>query len=55
MESIKKDDPNFVNADAYYSLAIIYVFLSIFNWSAPSVISVIGAKFSMLVGGITYL
>ncbi|ENN73610.1 UNC93-like protein MFSD11 [Dendroctonus ponderosae] len=55
INSIKKDVPDFANAEAYYSLAIIYTFLAIFNWAAPSIISVIGSKFSMLAGGITYL
>ncbi|XP_050301655.1 UNC93-like protein MFSD11 [Anthonomus grandis grandis] len=55
IESIKLDDENFKEANAYYSMAIIYVFLAIFNWTSPSAISVIGAKFSMLIGGITYL
>lgn len=55
IESIKTDHEDFKAANAYYSLAIIYIFLAVFNWTAPSVISVIGAKFSMIVGGITYL
>ncbi|CAG9771130.1 unnamed protein product [Ceutorhynchus assimilis] len=55
IESIKKDNDSFENADAYYSLAIIYIFMAVFNWTSPSVISVIGAKFAMLAGGITYL
>nr|CAI5855156.1 unnamed protein product [Callosobruchus analis] len=54
IESIKEDDESF-DASAYYSLGIIYVFFSVFNWSTPSVISVIGPKFSMLLGGITYV
>ncbi|VEN47295.1 unnamed protein product [Callosobruchus maculatus] len=54
IESIKEDDKSF-DASAYYSLGIIYVFFSVFNWSTPSVISVIGPKFSMLLGGITYV
>ncbi|CAH1112472.1 unnamed protein product, partial [Psylliodes chrysocephalus] len=54
LESIEQDDPNF-DGKAYYSLAIVYVFFSVFNWAAPSVISIIGPKFSMLLGGITYL
>ncbi|CAH1171251.1 unnamed protein product [Phaedon cochleariae] len=53
-DSIYKDDPSF-DVKAFYSLAIIYVFFSVFNWSAPSVISLIGPKFSMVAGGITYL
>ncbi|CAH1961919.1 unnamed protein product [Acanthoscelides obtectus] len=54
IESIKEDDNSF-NASAYYSLSIIYTFFSVFNWSAPSVIAVIGPKFSMFIGGTTYM
>ncbi|XP_030750879.1 UNC93-like protein MFSD11 [Sitophilus oryzae] len=54
IDSIKSDDPNF-NGNAYISLAIVYVFFALFNWTAPSVISLIGPKFAMLIGGITYL
>lgn len=52
--SIKRDDPNFTGS-GYTSLCIIYATLSIFNWIAPSVISVIGPKISMLIGSVTYL
>ncbi|XP_022911255.1 UNC93-like protein MFSD11 isoform X2 [Onthophagus taurus] len=41
--------------DGYISLAIIYVTFSVFNWSAPSVISLVGPKFSMFIGAITYV
>ncbi|CAG9862335.1 unnamed protein product [Phyllotreta striolata] len=54
LTSIQNEDHTF-NGEAYYSLAIIYVFFSVFNWIAPSVISVIGSKFSMLIGGVTYM
>ncbi|KAJ8983849.1 hypothetical protein NQ317_016454 [Molorchus minor] len=54
ISSIVEDDPDF-DGKAYYSLAIIYLFLSVFNWAAPSVISLIGPKFSMILGGFTYL
>lgn len=40
---------------AYYGIAIVYFFFAIFNWSAPSVISLIGPKFSMIFGGAAYL
>ncbi|KAJ8938342.1 hypothetical protein NQ318_000134 [Aromia moschata] len=52
--SITEDDESF-QGKAYYSLAIIYLALSICNWASPSVINIIGPKFSMIVGGITYL
>nr|XP_023023636.1 UNC93-like protein MFSD11 [Leptinotarsa decemlineata] len=54
LSSITSEDPTFTG-NAYYSLAIIYVVFSIFNWAAPSVISVIGPKFSMVLGGCAYL
>ncbi|XP_060535098.1 UNC93-like protein MFSD11 isoform X2 [Cylas formicarius] len=54
LESIKKDEPSF-DGEAYYSLAIIYAFLAVFNWTSPSVISMIGPKFAMLCGAVTYL
>ncbi|XP_057652490.1 UNC93-like protein MFSD11 [Diorhabda carinulata] len=53
-DSIEKEDHSY-NGDAYYSQAIIYSFFSIFNWSAPSVISIIGPKFSMFLGGTVYV
>uniref|UniRef100_H2YJY7 UNC93-like protein MFSD11 n=1 Tax=Ciona savignyi TaxID=51511 RepID=H2YJY7_CIOSA len=42
------------NGDGYTSLAIIYVVFAFANWLAPSVVSVLGNKFSMVAGGITY-
>ncbi|XP_028129940.2 UNC93-like protein MFSD11 [Diabrotica virgifera virgifera] len=53
-DSIVKDDPTY-DGDAYYSQAIIYGFFSLFNWSAPSVVSIIGPKFSMFLGGTVYV
>ena len=38
----------------YTSLAIIYSVFACANWLAPSVVSVIGPKYSMMVGGLTY-
>ncbi|KAF7270621.1 hypothetical protein GWI33_016417 [Rhynchophorus ferrugineus] len=54
IDSIIADDPDF-KGNAYVSLAIVYVFLAVFNWAAPSAISILTAKYSMLIGGITYL
>lgn len=54
IQSIKKDDPNF-HGSGYYSLAIIYATFALANWIAPSSIAVIGAKWSMFTGAITYL
>ncbi|XP_044269343.1 UNC93-like protein MFSD11 [Tribolium madens] len=50
----KKNDTSF-QGDGYVSLSIIYAVMSILNWAAPSVISVIGPNFAMLFGGITYV
>lgn len=54
IDSIHKEDESF-DADGYISLAIIYAVLSVCNWGAPSTISIIGPKFSMLIGAVTYL
>ncbi|KAJ3663428.1 hypothetical protein Zmor_007691 [Zophobas morio] len=54
IDSIQQDDPDF-EGDGYVSLSIIYAVMSILNWAAPSVISVIGPNFAMLIGGVTYL
>ena len=40
--------------NGYTSLAIIYIVFACANWLAPSVVSVIGPKYSMVVGGLTY-
>ncbi|XP_075230897.1 UNC93-like protein MFSD11 [Lycorma delicatula] len=53
LESIKKDTKDFTG-DGYTSLAIIYVVFSVCNWLAPSVISLCGARLSMILGSITY-
>ncbi|KZS04435.1 Protein unc-93 A [Daphnia magna] len=53
IKSITQEDPTF-KADGFISLAIIYAVLSISNWISPSIISVIGPKWSMLVGGFFY-
>ena len=42
------------HGNGYTSLAIIYIVFALANWLAPSVVSVIGPKYSMVVGGITY-
>ncbi|XP_046439312.1 UNC93-like protein MFSD11 [Daphnia pulex] len=53
IKSITQEDPSFI-ADGFTSLAIIYAVLSISNWISPSIISVIGPKWSMIVGGFFY-
>ncbi|KAL3285315.1 hypothetical protein HHI36_019424 [Cryptolaemus montrouzieri] len=54
LKNVQQDDPNFTGT-GYTSLAIIYAALAIFNWIAPSAISVIGPKFSMFIGSLTYM
>lgn len=49
LDSIKNDDPNFTG-DGYSSLAIIYATFSLFNWFAPSFISMTGPRTSIIVG-----
>lgn len=51
--SIHHDDPSF-DGSGYISLAIIYGVLALANWGAPSAISLIGAKWAMIIGGVTY-
>ncbi|XP_077979841.1 UNC93-like protein MFSD11 [Glandiceps talaboti] len=38
----------------YTSLAIIYAVFALSNWGAPSVVSVLGPKWSMVIAGVTY-
>lgn len=52
--SIKNEDKSF-QADGYTSLAIIYFVFSIFNWTAPSAIDMIGPKIAMMFGAVTYM
>ncbi|XP_076804774.1 UNC93-like protein MFSD11 [Clavelina lepadiformis] len=42
------------HGSGYISLAIIYIVFAFANWIAPSVVSLIGPKYSMFLGGITY-
>lgn len=41
--------------DGYTSLAILYMIFAFANWLAPSVVSILGAKYTMVVGGLTYV
>lgn len=54
LDSINKDDETFTG-NGYISLSVIYAVFAIFNWLAPPVISMLGAKIAMLYGGVTYL
>ena len=42
------------SGSGYTSLAIIYIVFAAANWLAPSVVSFIGPKYSMMAGGLTY-
>lgn len=42
-------------ADGFTSLCIVYASFGMANWFAPSLIAVIGAKFSMIAGALTYM
>jgi hypothetical protein len=54
MESISLEDPSFT-ADGYISLAILYAAFAVANWLAPSVISVLGPKWTMVIAVVPYL
>ncbi|KAK9891515.1 hypothetical protein WA026_014751 [Henosepilachna vigintioctopunctata] len=54
LKNVNHDDPSFTGS-GYTSLAIIYACLSISNWISPSVISMLGPKWSMFIGSLTYL
>ncbi|KAF5294936.1 hypothetical protein FQR65_LT10649 [Abscondita terminalis] len=54
MDSIHQEDNSF-NGDGYTSMAIIYAVFAVFNWLAPSVISLGGPKVAMFYGAVTYL
>ncbi|XP_064087813.1 UNC93-like protein MFSD11 isoform X1 [Macrobrachium nipponense] len=53
INSIKHDDSSF-QGSGYISLAVIYAVFATFNWLAPSCLSFLGPKFTMIFGGITY-
>ncbi|KAJ8683273.1 hypothetical protein QAD02_019065 [Eretmocerus hayati] len=54
LASIQEDEPSF-NGDGYVSLCIIYGTFSLFNWLAPSFISVTGPRTSIVVGCSCYV
>ncbi len=45
--------PDF-NGDGFTSLAIIYLVFAFANWFAPPVVSFIGPRFTLIVGGVCY-
>lgn len=54
LTSIHEEDNSF-NADAYFSLAIIYGVFATCNWLAPSYISVTGPRMAILTGSCCYV
>jgi len=54
IDSIHKEDPSF-NGSGYISLAVIYAVFATTNWVAPSALSLMGAKATMLCGAVTYV
>ncbi|XP_037797122.1 uncharacterized protein LOC119592370 [Penaeus monodon] len=54
IKSIQLDDPSF-RGSGYISLAVIYAVFATFNWLAPSCLSFLGPKLTMIVGGVTYV
>lgn len=53
IKSIQIEDPNF-KGSGYISLAVIYGVFAIFNWLAPSCLSFLGPKITMIIGGVSY-
>lgn len=52
VKSIAKDYD--IQWNGYTSLCVIYTVFSLSNWMAPSTVSLIGSKASMIVGASTY-
>lgn len=44
-----------VELNAYTGSVVLYIVFALSNWFAPSVISLIGEKFTLIVGGSTYV
>ncbi|XP_013399249.1 UNC93-like protein MFSD11 isoform X2 [Lingula anatina] len=50
-----RDAPNSTfTGNGYTSLAIIYIFSSLFNWVAPAIVNFLTPKWSLVVSGFTY-
>ncbi|XP_050719107.1 UNC93-like protein MFSD11 isoform X3 [Eriocheir sinensis] len=54
IKSIQAENPDFTGS-GYTSLAVIYAVFASFNWLAPSCLSFLGPKLTMIIGGITYI
>lgn len=53
LASTKKEDPSYTG-DGYTSLAVLYIVFAGFMWVVPSIISVIGAKVTLVIGSLGY-
>ena len=42
------------HGDGFTALAVVYASFSLFNWFAPSVLSILGPRITLVVGGIIY-
>lgn len=43
------------HGDGYISLAIIYIVFAFCNWIAPSIVSLFGPKYTMVIGSLAYV
>ncbi|XP_018015968.1 UNC93-like protein MFSD11 isoform X1 [Hyalella azteca] len=53
IDSIQKDDPSFTGS-GYVSLAVVYAVFATTNWVAPSCLTILGPKLTMVAGALTY-
>ncbi|CAG0921942.1 unnamed protein product [Notodromas monacha] len=54
LASVKAESKDF-GGDAYVSLGIVYAFFAVSNWLAPSVVSIVTPKWTMVIGAVPYL
>lgn len=51
-----KNDPNYnFHGDGYISLCVTYTVFALSNWLAPSIIALLGIKYGMFLGAVTYV
>lgn len=53
ISSIHDEDPTYAS-DGLISLAVLYAVFAIANWLAPSIITVLSPKLSMVLSAVTY-
>jgi len=53
LRSISEEIPSFT-ADAFISTGIIYAVFALANWITPSIITIIGPKYTMIIGAVFY-